>query len=296
MKVLGIGESVIDQTYLCEAGRQSCKKKQPKLSVGGPVPTALILLARLGVECTYISTIGQDENGEIIKNLLKKEKVSFLPNYEKQTKVNTMIVNPTTGTRQKIRGNITHQQIQGIEKNFLHQFDAILFDRHESHAFYEVLLKKKKTTKIIIDPSVEVSLFTLDMIRYADYPIIPIEFVTQFDTQLEKGIKKLFTLCHKPIIVTAGDMGSILFDGHEITVIPAKNIQAVDATGAGDIYRGGFAFGVLQGWDLQASATFANLVAGLQCTKPGNATAIPSNAEILLHACRTETKNYEKEL
>ena len=292
MKVLGIGESVIDQTYLFQKGipADGIANQLPQKHVGGPVLTAMILLARLGVECTFITTLGRDENAEIIKKLLKHEKVSLLPKYQQHTKVNSILVDLQTGYRKKLRGDTVHQPLHGLDKQFLRQFDSVIFDRHETTAFYETLVKRTKRTKIVIDPSLEVSNFTMDMVRYADYPIIPIEFVAKVGTNLENGLKKLFAVCHKNIIVTAGELGSLAFDGNKMTVIPAKNVTAIDATGAGDIYRGGFTFGVLQGWDTHASATFGNLVAGLQCTKIGNAAAIPTNAEILLHACKIETK------
>lgn len=293
MKVLGIGESVIDQTYLFENGipADGIGNKTPEKHVGGPVLTAMILLARLGVECTFVSTVGRDENAEIIKKLLKHEKVSLLPKYQTQTKVNTIHVDMQTGFREKIRGPIEHRPLHGLHKKFLQQFDAVIFDRHETNAFYEVLEKRLQKTKIIIDPSTEVSNFTLDMVRYADHPIIPIEYVTQIGTNLENGLQKLFAVSRKTIIVTAGELGSLTYDGSSMTLIPAKQVSAIDATGAGDIYRGGFTFGSLQGWDIAASATFGNLVAGLQCTKVGNAAAIPTNAEILLHACSTEKRS-----
>ena len=129
------------------------------------------------------------------------------------------------------------------------------------------------------------------MVRYADYPIIPIEFLKKVDTSLDQGLRRIYNISNKPIIVTAGALGSLAFDGKSLHVVPASDISAVDATGAGDIYRGGFAFGILQQWDHIASATFGNLVAGLQCTKIGNASAIPTNAEILLHACKSQSKN-----
>jgi ribokinase len=93
-------------------------------------------------------------------------------------------------------------------------------------------------------------------------------------------LKKLYALCQKTIIITAGELGSIIYDGKEKTYIPALPIKAVDVTGAGDIYRGGFAYGILQEWDLKKTAAFGNLVAGLQCTKIGNACAIPTKSEI----------------
>jgi sugar/nucleoside kinase (ribokinase family) len=284
MKVLGIGESVIDMTYVFENGIPAdlIPDTKSEKHVGGPVLSAMILLSRLGVDCTFVSTIGRDDNAIIIKKLLKHESIQLIPKYQRRTKVNKILVDARNGSRKKVRGNITHPDIKHLDRKFIQQFDLIIFDRHEHTAFYEVIDKKRKDTKIIIDPSTEVSQFTIDMVKYADYPIIPIDSLKKINTQnnLDACLKKLYELCGKTIIITAGELGSLLYSGTEVEIIPAISVQAVDVNGAGDIFRGGFAYGVIQGLSVAESAAFGNLVASLKCLKKGNAAAIPTVKEI----------------
>ncbi|SRR6266404_850676 len=284
MKVLGIGESVIDMTYVFENGIPADLIPDTKAEkhVGGPVLSAMILIARLGVDCTFVSTIGRDDNALIIKKLLKHESVHLIPKYQRRTKVNKILVDAQNGSRKKVRGDITHPDIKHLDRKFIQQFDMILFDRHEHTAFYEVIEKKRIDTKIIIDPSTEVSSFVMDMIKYADYPIIPIDSLGKIDSKknLDECLKKLYEHCGKTIVITAGEFGSLLYNGSEIEIIPAVKVQAVDVNGAGDIYRGGFAYGILQGWSEAEAAAFGNLVASLKCLKRGNAAAIPNAKEI----------------
>lgn len=275
MKILGIGESVIDNAMLGD-------KQIAQKYVGGPSLIALMLLARLGVDCTLLTTLGRDTDASIIRKALKHEKVKLLAKIQKNTKVNTYTINPLDGSRQKIRGDVIHPHIKNIDRNFIRQFDMIIIDRHEPVAFYEILEKKKPGAKVIIDPSTEVSRFTMDMVQYADYPIIPIESLTKIgDTnKLSVCLEKLHKVAQKTVIITSGELGSIIYDGIKLNVVPALHIQAVDVQGAGDIYRGAFAFGIIQGWDIQTSVTYANKVAALHCMKVGNAAAIPTKEEI----------------
>jgi sulfofructose kinase len=275
MKVLGIGESVIDNAFIGE-------RKTADKHVGGPSLIALILLSRLGVDCTLVTTLGRDEEATIIRKKLKHERVKVLGKIQNRTKVNNYVINPTNGSRQKIRGDVMHPPIKNLDRNFIRQFDLIIIDRHEPVAFYEILKKKKSTTKIVIDPSTEVSNFTLDMIQYAEYPIIPIEALAKIagTNNLSVCLEKLHKLTQKTVIITAGELGSILYDGQDFDVIPSLRIQAVDVQGAGDIYRGAFAFGVLQSWTMKQCVTYANKVSALHCTKIGNASAIPTKEEI----------------
>lgn len=290
MKILGIGESVIDN--VCKMDGEVPKNFDPsslhsEKHVGGPVLIAMIVLARLGIDCTYMTSVGRDDDADLIHSLMKHENVRLLPKYQHKTKINTMVINKQTGQRTKLRGTIKHDSIKDLSRNFIRQFDLIIIDRHEQHAFYEILKMKKATTKIIIDPSTEISKFTLDMVRHADYPIIPIEAVTPTYTgslqNIDHVLKRLYEWTNKPLIITGGDLGSFIYNGEtEIAeLLPPLPIKAIDTTGAGDIYRGAFAYGIIQGWDLKKTARFSNIVAALQCTKIGNAAAIPTREEIM---------------
>lgn len=297
MKVLGIGETIIDNVYrtdeLVESilGSDVKIKKvlkqihndyiQSEMHIGGPVPAALIVLSRLGIDCTMVTSVGHDEHAKIIKKTFKRERIKLLHKLQKKTKVNTILVDNKTGVRKKIRGATIHPDIKNLDRKFVREFDIIIIDRHEKTAFYEIISKKRSDTKIIIDPSIEISNFTLDMIKIADYPIIPIESLVKVDAvSLKDSLKKLYSLTNKHIIITAGDKGSFIYKEGKIELIPAYDIHAVDVTGAGDVFRGAFAYGVISNWDINKCATFANFVAGLQCTKIGNIAAIPMKMEM----------------
>ena len=288
MKILGIGESVIDNVYKIDGEipqNFDPKDLRSEKHIGGPVLTAMIVLTRLGIDCTFMTSVGRDKDADLIQSLMRHEHVRLLPKYQHKTKINTIIINKRTGQRVKLRGPIKHDSIKELSRNFLHQFDLIIFDRHEQKAFYEVVKKKKTSTKIIIDPSVEISQFTLSMIKHADYPIIPIEAVTPTYTgsleDLDHVLKRLYEWTNKPLIITAGDMGSFVYNGETAELLPPLAVKAVDTTGAGDIYRGAFAYGVIQGWDIKKTARFSNILAALQCSKLGNAAAIPTKEEIM---------------
>ena len=126
MKILGIGESVIDRVV---------KGKITKTSIGGPILTALIFLARLNKNCTFLTCLGQDNNGLKIRSKLEIEGIHVNAQIELKTKVNKVIVDPSTGQRTKLRGNINHRPIKDIPEEFIKSFDLILIDIHETAFF-----------------------------------------------------------------------------------------------------------------------------------------------------------------
>lgn len=286
MKILRIGESAIDKVRIIQNNTKNLQLFSITESqhIGGSVLAALILLSRLNLDCTFLTSIGKDNKAEVIKRKLVKENVKLIANFGEKTKENIIVINSQNGQREKLRGDIEHSPIKDIPTEFIRQFDLIIIDRHEREAFYEIIRKKKFSSKIVIDPSTEVSDFTLDMIKYADYPILPIEFLVKIGEgkDLTICLQTLYKICNKSITVTAGELGSITYDGKKLNLIPALRIKAVDTTGAGDIYRSAFAYGIIRRMNLNQCATFANLVAALQCTKLGNVTAIPSKNEIKL--------------
>ena len=194
-----------------------------------------------------------------------------------------MLLHTPTGSRQKIRGTVVHPAITSLSREFLEEFDIILFDRHEKLAYDEVTSLKSPNTKILIDTSVVVSDHTMRMLRSAGIPIVPIEFLERLS-----GSRDL-AHCHwrvrretlKDVLVTLGENGCMVSTSDGYTVVPPVDITAVDVTGAGDVYRGAVAFGILQKWDLLTTAQFANAVAAQQCLRIGNYSAIPTKEACL---------------
>ena len=91
---------------------------------------------------------------------------------------------------------------------------------------------------------------------------------------------KLHALCGKlgvpVVIVTLGQRGVLISRADGFLEVPAFKVNAVDTTGAGDAFVGGFAAGLLEhGGDLAAAARHGCAVAALSVTKPGTAPSMP---------------------
>ena len=83
------------------------------------------------------------------------------------------------------------------------------------------------------------------------------------------------------VIVTLGKRGCLVSLASGPVFIPAYKVKAVDTTGAGDAFVGGFAAGFVQfSGDLVAAARFGVAVAALSVTKHGTAPAMPTKREL----------------
>lgn len=78
-------------------------------------------------------------------------------------------------------------------------------------------------------------------------------------------------------VVTCGSEGAIAIDGStgEQAWAPALAVEALDTTGAGDIFGASLVAGTLAGWPLADRLRFANLCAALSVRRLGGAPAAP---------------------
>ncbi len=82
--------------------------------------------------------------------------------------------------------------------------------------------------------------------------------------------------------MTLGRRGCLVSEVGRHTLIPAcRGIVAVDTSGAGDAFVGGFAAGLVRfKGDTLAAARYGTVVAGLSVTRAGTAPSMPRRAEI----------------
>ncbi|MGR9046887.1 MAG: ribokinase [Gammaproteobacteria bacterium] len=91
---------------------------------------------------------------------------------------------------------------------------------------------------------------------------------------------KLEKTGYRTIVVTLGEKGVRLSTGEQRHGIDARPVAAVDTTGAGDTFIGGFAAGLLSGLDVIRAAEFGNSAASIGVTRAGAAASIPTLAEV----------------
>jgi len=84
----------------------------------------------------------------------------------------------------------------------------------------------------------------------------------------------------RQIIVTMGSKGSLITDGENAVMVPARKVQAVDTTAAGDTYCGALCVALSEGKSLVEAAEFATAASALTVQKIGAQNSIPTRSEI----------------
>ncbi len=84
----------------------------------------------------------------------------------------------------------------------------------------------------------------------------------------------------RAVLITMGARGVLVTSGGTREVVPGYAVEAVDTTGAGDVFNGTLATALSQGRPLIVASRFANAAAALSVTKLGAQPSIPTRSEI----------------
>ena len=99
------------------------------------------------------------------------------------------------------------------------------------------------------------------------------------ETDFERALRKLRRLNDGLMCVTLGPRGAVAMDGDAFFHEPAFTVDAIDTTGAGDVFRGAFITALLKGEPPRDAMRFANAAAAISCTRLGAINGVPTYDE-----------------
>lgn len=92
--------------------------------------------------------------------------------------------------------------------------------------------------------------------------------------------QELLMVGARKVILKLGKNGAWYIDGQRSQHFPARTVQAIDATAAGDTFNGALSVALAEGKSIDEAILFANLAASLCVTKLGAQASVPTREEV----------------
>jgi sulfofructose kinase len=253
---------------------------------GGPVPTALVALSRLGARTMFVGKLGDDDFAIQIIDGLKSERVGVEVRVTPGgTSPFAFIIVTPDGKRTVLwtRGSTPLLQPDEVDPEIIRSARFLLLDDIEITAGIRAAeVAREAGVPVILDAGTPRAGIE-KLIRLTDEVVMAEKFPFRLtgERDYSQSLRAILKMGPKRATVTLGEKGCCHLDHSEWIEEPAFPVQAVDTTGAGDVFHGAYVYGLMQGWDIRQILRFANAVAALKTRQVGGRTAIPSLEEAL---------------
>ena len=289
--VLGIGATSVDFVYQLPAypsptaSLAKMRISQHFVSCGGQVATALATCASLGLRAKFVGVTGTDDNAKRVRRDLEDRGVDLTDVVIRDVSNQYAVILVDEHSGERIVLWDRHERLQLRERELPPEAVAatrvVHVDDVDINSAVRAATIARSTGTVVTSDIDRVHERTLDLVRAVTFPMFA-EHVPPALTGIHDPAEALRALRRENdgvLCVTLGVRGAVALEGDRLLHIPAFAIDAVDTTGAGDVFRGAFIFGYLQGWPLEGTMRFANAAAAVSCTRLGAMASVPSLQE-----------------
>ena len=276
-RALGLGWVVVDSVMQLDRVPLEDTKAEAFGSfkqVGGPVVRALSVLASLGIQSDLIGQVGDDGLGRFALESLDRRGIGsrlIRSEFGAITRHAQVWLSTESGSRTIVyhRGDLPNLGVQPGLPEVAQKSNILLFDGRDLSAAYALAQSVPDDVCVVIDAggwkagleqlAARATVLILSASAFSLGPEGPASALSfAEDLVASKSIEA--------VIVTAGSNGTALVRPHTPTVtVPAVRVKVVDSNGAGDVYFGGVAFGLLRGLSIEDAAHFAATLAAISC-------------------------------
>ena len=265
---------------------------------GGPAANAAVTVARLGHCSAFAGYLGRDVYGELhLQELIAAGvQTDLIVRGDAPTPLSVSLVKPDgrralvnySGDKKPLpAGSI---DVGRIRPRF------ILFDGWEPYLSPPLARRARREGIPTILDAGSVHRGTQALVGLADYLLAAEKFGRVFTGEVDptRAVKKLGQVAGTAAIITLGEEGLVWRKGAESGRLPAFPVTAVDTTGAGDAFHGGFAAGLVRELAWEELLRFASAVGALACTKFGARLALPTDTAVRQFLRAAQQPNHVK--
>ena len=249
--------------------------------------TAMITCQRLGVHTRYIGRAGDDDAGRFQLASLRQEGLDLRHLRVVRGAMNQLayiIVDQVSGERTVFWDRDPGLAVlpSDLAGDYLGSAKVLHLDGCDVRACLRAARQARRLgIQVVADldtvyPKIERLLPHLDFIVAAsDFPPALTGIEDPFESLAIMSLEyKIHTAG-----MTLGRDGALVFSSGRYYYSPGFVVDAVDTTGAGDVFHGAFVYGLVRGWEMERLLDFANAMAALNCTALGARGGIAKETE-----------------
>jgi sulfofructose kinase len=290
--VVGIGENSVDLVNILPAYPQpngpwaKMQIRARHVLCGGQMATAMCACASLGLRAKYVGVTGTDENGRRIRAELQGRRVdiSDLVVRDVENRSAVILVDEATGDRTVLWDRDDRLRLRESELPVAALAAAAVV--HVDDVDDEIAIRAATLARaggaLVTSDIDRLTPRTADLMASVTHAIfaqhVPATLTGLDD--VERALRQLRRTLDNVLVVTMGEQGAAALDGDRFHHEAAFKVQAVDTTGAGDVFRGGFIYALVNRLPIDHALRIGNAAAAVSCTRLGALNGVPTLAEV----------------
>ena len=286
-----VGESIFMRMETLPKPSVTYQAKNIFTELGGKGFNQAVACLKLGGSVSYLGKVGMDSYGtKCIEYCLNigmdcyletdtEENTALATILSDESGENTVIVYPGASAK------LNKESVLNFKKYIKDAELLVLQYELPLEVIYEAIkVAKDNNVKILLNPAPAV-LDDIDLINSVDYLTPNFEECKKIFNLPNAKIEELGSLLvgkYNPIIiVTLGKDGSLLVTNDSYQYFDSFKVEAVDTTGAGDIFNAGLAVSIVNNKPLADAIKFASCASAISVTKHHVLDSIPTYDEVI---------------
>ena len=287
------GMGCISLDFLCSIDcwpKKGIKKPMESFSIqgGGLVATALVTVSRLGGRARFAGFLGTSRLATSARENLQRSHVdtSLILHLDTAEPIIAMVITEAEEGERTIfftKRNCFYPSPEDYQDlGWMKNTRVFLFDSVSEKAGVTMAQKARDFGVTTVIDAERVNPYSEEALNAADHVIVPEAFAREYtgENSVEKMLGGLRSRNEQSIVITSGSRGCYALWQDQMIHQPAFQVQAVDTTGAGDIFHGAYAFCVARGKDPFYSCRYASAAAALSTLGTGGQAAIPDDEDV----------------
>ncbi len=286
MDVVGVGQISLDRVAALprwpRAGEKVALAAPPAPRPGGQIATALLAAVRLGLAGRLIGAVGDDAEAELALAPLRAAGVDASRVWRvagAATRSALVLVAPD-GERTVLESRDPGLALRptALSREAIALARVLLVDAEDPDASrWAIEVARGAGTASVLDVE-RADPDRIALASAADFPIVSESFTS--GSEESDRLAQLAAGRARMAVVTHGARGARARCGDETIEQPAFTVPVVDTTGAGDAFRGAFAWAVVRGASARRALALAAAAGALACRGQGAQGSLPTAAEV----------------